>query len=115
MHTPHEQAIDRDDLFEEITVANVEDHRADRPRTVITLSVSHPDLSVPFPVAAFGVYGSLRSVLETLEANLSEVLGTMEVRVPEAGGPPLPSVGVWGPVYSARLAVALMVSDRENW
>lgn len=114
MHTPEEQAWDRDDLFEEVQVANVEDHRADRRRPTIEVLIRHPDLSQPIPVGPWYLSGSLERVIEACETHLPEFLCAMEARVPETRSAAFSPALFWRAIHSAGLVVEVVVSDCED-
>lgn len=111
MHTTDEQAWDRDDLFEEITIANVEDHRADRPGAIVELFIRHPNLSERVSVGTIGVSISLDSIVETMQAIIPDIFRALEIRVPEAGRSPLPPALFWRSLHSAGVVVEIVVSD----
>lgn len=113
MHTPEEQAWDRSDLFEEITIANAEDFRNDRLHSSITITVRHPDLPEGISSGTVYVPRSLPGVLEATKAAVSAIIRHMEARVPETGGSALASRRIWDPFSGATVAQSRVVRDRE--
>lgn len=111
MHTTEEQAWDRSDLFEEITVANTEDFRNDRLGCSITVTVRHPDL--PEGVSAGTVYLpiTLPGILKATQAAVSAIIGSVEAGVSEERRAAL-SLGSDGRAFHrTRLAVPSVVPN----
>lgn len=114
MHYPEEQAWDRDDLLEEITFQNVEDHRTGRPRATLSLVIRHPDLSAPVSIGPYDLPKGLGHILQAIEENFPRFLRAMEARVPDSRSAPLSPTDFWSSLFSEVMVVEVMVSDREN-
>lgn len=114
MHTPEDHARECDDLFYEITVENVEDNRANRPRATCMLVIRHPDISEAVSIGPWHISGSLERILQACEENLPEFLFNMEARVPEERCAALPLVGLWRTLFGEGMAVARVVRDSAH-
>lgn len=109
MHNPEEQARDGGDLQQEVEVENVTPSGANRPRGIISVTVSHPDLSSILSIGPWQIPGSPDSILEALETHLPEFLCDMEARIPEARRASLPPTDFWGALYSEGMVVEILV------
>jgi hypothetical protein len=114
VHPTEEQKRGSDDLLAEITVENVEDHRADRPDAAIYVIIRHADISSDIPLGPWHLSGSLGSVIQTVETCLPSFLCDMEARVPKARRAALSSSGLWRALFGEGTAEPDLVSDREN-
>ena len=114
MHTPDDDTRERDDLFLEITVENVEDNRNRGPRGTIEIVIRHTDVSETISLGPWNLRGSLGRILEACEQNLPEFLCDMEARVPASRRATLPPVGFWGAVHGEGMVVPCVVRDRED-
>ena len=112
MHTADEQAWERSDLLEEITIANVEDLRNDGLESSITITIRHPDL--PEGISAGRVYlpVSLAELLQAAGSAVSACKRSVEVGIPKAGSPTFPSVGLRRSLHSASMVVEIVGGDR---
>jgi hypothetical protein len=104
-----EQAWERSDLLEEITVANVEDLRPNRSLGVIQITIHHPDLSEGVSIGRVYVQGTSAQLLEASAAVISAFLGCLEVGIPEAGRTPLSSADLRSTIHRALVVVARLV------
>jgi len=113
VHHPEEQAWERSDLYEEITVANTEDLRNVGWDSSITITVRHPDL--PEGVSSGTVYLSrtLPGILQATKAAISAIVGSVEAGISEAGSAALSPRGARRSVHSARMAVPRVVRNRQ--
>lgn len=113
MHTPEEQQGQRDDLLEEITVANVADLRAVRRNCAISLIVRHSDL--PFPLSYGTVYmaGSLDRVLEALAENVPEFIRDLEAGISDARGTTFPLADLLSAIFGPTMVGEGVVRDSE--
>jgi len=84
MHTTEEQAWERDDLFQEITVANVADLRNLRRNIALSLTVRHPDIPEGVSIGTVYLQAGLRHFWEALAFELPAFLRDLEARVSEA-------------------------------
>lgn len=114
MHNAQEQAWDRSDLFEEITVANTADLRNDRWQSSITVTVRHPDL--PSGVSAGTVYLpiTLPGILQATKAAVSAIVGSVETGISEEGRASLSPSGTGRAVHSEDVAVPRVVRCRRQ-
>jgi len=112
MHHPEEQAWDRSDLLEEITVANTEDFRNDRFRCSITVTVRHPDL--PEGISSGTVYlpCTLPGILQATKAAISAIVSSVEAGVSEERSAALSPCRTRRSVYCEDVAVAGLVRGR---
>ena len=114
MHTPEEQAWDRDDLFQEVQVENVEDHRADRPRGTVTITLCHTDLSTALQFGPWVLHARPLDILQKIEKSLPAFLRDMEAGVPEERRSALPSNGFWSSLSREGMVVEVLVLDSEE-
>lgn len=113
MHTADEQPRDGGDLFEEITVANVEDLRGMRRNCAITISFRHSDLSVPVSFGTFYVAATPGRVLKAFEAYLPAMLRDMEAGIPGEGSAAFSPVDFLRSLFGEGVVVAGLVPDSE--
>lgn len=113
MHTPEEQQGSGNDLFEEITVANVEDLRAVRRNCAVSITVRHPDIPAGISFGTFYLEGTPRRLFKALEASIPDFISDLETGISEAGSATLSPVVFWHPVYGAVVAFEGLVSDSE--
>lgn len=111
MHHPEEQAWERSDLLEEVTIANTEDLRDDKWGRSITITVRHPDL--PKGVSAGTVYlpRTLSGILEATKAAVSAIVGSVETGVSETGSAALPPCCFGCTVHRATVALSRVGGD----
>lgn len=114
MHTTEEQSWERSDLFEEITIENVEDLRAGGQECTIEIIIRHPHLSEGISSGSVYIQASLPSVLEAIATCLSTVVGDMEARIPETWRRPFPHRCVRSSLHRAGLAFEGLVRDSEE-
>lgn len=107
-----EQARDGGDLQHEVQVENVEDHRADRHFGLISISVSHTDLSSVISIGPWEIPGSPERILQALEKNVPTLLRAMEARVPEARRAALSPDDFWRSLFESGLVIEVLVPDR---
>jgi hypothetical protein len=112
MHTTDEQAGDRGDLFEEITVANVEDLRNLQRRCTLTLTIRHPDVPAGISFGTFYLATTPQRILEAIEASFPQFLRDLETGVSEAGRAALSLDRVWNPVSGAPVGSEGVVRNR---
>jgi len=114
MHNPEEQAWDRSDLFEEVTVANTQDFRNDRLGSSITVTVRHPHL--PEGVSSGTVYlpCTLPGILKATKAAVSAILRSVEAGISEEGSASLSPRRDGRSVYCEDVAVSRMVQCRRQ-
>jgi len=113
VHTPEEQAWDRSDLFEEITIANTEDLRNVGWDSSITITVRHPHL--PKGVSSGTVYlpRTLPGILEATKAAVSAIVRSVEAGISDEGSAALSPGGARRPIHSKRVAVPRVVRDSK--
>lgn len=114
MYDAGEQAFDRDDLFEEVTIANVADFRPVRQGCAIEVVIRHPDLSEGISIGTVYVAGTLGCVLEAVAQGVSAIIRSMEAGVPEARGATLPLADFWDTVSGPRVAKPGVVPSGEK-
>jgi hypothetical protein len=114
VHTPDEQAWERDDLFTEITVENVEADRAVRHSITLTLAICHPDLSEDIPLGTVYLRGSLRHLRQALAEEVSDILRDLEAGVSEENGATLSFTRDGSAIYRSPMARASVVRSRRQ-
>jgi hypothetical protein len=114
VHTPEDDTRERDDLFFEITVENVEDNRNRRPWGTIEVVIRHSHLSEYISIGPWNLSGSLGGVLEAVEAHLPVLLRCLEAGVPEARSATLSPPGDGRPIHRERVAKPNVVRDRTK-
>lgn len=112
MHTADEQAWERDDLFQEVQVENVEANRAMRYSATITLSICHPDISEDISLGTLYVRGTPRQLRKAFAEEVSTILGALEAGISEANGATLPSARARRAIHRAPVARAGVVRGR---
>ena len=115
MHNPAEQAWDRDDLWEAITVANVADLRQAGRDCAITLSLRHPDIPEGFSHGTIYLHATPGLVWEAIETYLPSIISHMETRISDARRSTLPSGGDGRPVPRAAMVEPCLVCGSRQW
>lgn len=113
MHSPEEQKVDRDDLFEEIAVANVADLRQVRRQCAVTITIRHPDIPAGISYGTFYFSATPQRVFEALEAHLPAILRNLETGVPKKRRAALPHAGVRRTVYSEAMGGEKLVRNSK--
>lgn len=113
MHNADEQSGIGNDLFEEITVANVEDLRAVRRKCALSITIRHPDIPAGISFGTFYLEATPRLLFKALEASIPAFISDLETGVSEAGSATLPPLVFWDPIYGAVVAIEGVVSDSE--
>lgn len=111
MFTPEEQPRDGGDLFEEITVANVEDLRQVRRNCALTITIRHPDIPAGISFGTFYLAATPNRVFEALEAYLPEFLRDLEIGVSEARSAALPLADFLGAIFGEGVVIEGVVFD----
>lgn len=111
MHTPEEQAWDRDDLFEEIAHEIDEAYLDGRSVGIIKVAVRNFDLPATVSNGIIYVQIPFPFLLQTVAAGIPDGLRDLETRVSVTGGPALPPVGVRSPVPSKGMVIEGVVRN----
>jgi hypothetical protein len=109
VHTPDEQAWDRDDLQQEIAEQNAPSVRAMRYSCAITIAICHPDISEDIPLGTVYVRGTPQQLRETFAEDVSEILRDLEIGISETWGTPLSFSRAGRAFYRSRLAIPRVV------
>lgn len=114
MHTPDEQAWDRDDLFAEVTIENVEDNRSMRYSATITLALCHPDIPEDISLGTMYVRGTPRQLRKAFAEEVSTIIGALEAGISEARSATLSFTGDGSPLYRSPVARPGVVRSRRK-
>jgi hypothetical protein len=112
MHTPDEQAWERGDLFEEVTVENVEADRTMRYSATITLALCHPDIPEDISLGTLYVRGTPRQLRKALASEVSAILRDLEAGISETRRASLSFTRDGSPLYRSPVASPGVVRGR---
>ena len=105
MHTPDEQAWDRDDLWDQIAREVDEAFLENRPCGIVKVTVRDFDLPARLSNGKLYVQIPFGFLLEEIEAGVPERFRDMEIRVSIAGRATLPLAGLRRAFHRSRVAI----------